>query len=117
MEEVFHVPGDLNVADLATHPGAKLCDLGPNSLWQKGPNFLACRRDFWPVSREFVKTNVDIPDSELRSKRKNLFATVKVICCTIRALCCGTMQSDLTDISIWHTINSVLHYSNCLTKS
>ena len=68
------------------------------------------------MSREFVKADVDIPDSELRSKRTNLFATVRVICCTIRALCCGTMQSDLTDISIWHTIKSVLHYSNCLTK-
>ena len=42
MEEVFHVSGEDNVADLATHPGAKMGDFGPDSLWQKGPNFLAC---------------------------------------------------------------------------
>ena len=40
VEEVFHVAGDLNVADLGTRPGVKLSDLGPDSLWQKGPSFL-----------------------------------------------------------------------------
>ena len=40
-EEIFHIPRELNIADLATHPGVRLSDLGPDSVWQTGPQFLS----------------------------------------------------------------------------
>ena len=36
VEEIHHVPGSLNVADLGTRPGIKLADLDPDSIWQQG---------------------------------------------------------------------------------
>ena len=37
-EEVYHVAGEANVADMATKPGVKLSEIGPiKSLWQSGP--------------------------------------------------------------------------------
>ena len=46
VEDIFYVSGDLNPADLATRDKAVVSDLGPDSLWQKGPHFLRSRRDF-----------------------------------------------------------------------
>ena len=78
VDKVHHISGVLNVADLATRGGVKLCDLGPDSLWQKGPDFLSCRRERWQVSRDFMKVNSDIPDQELRIKKINQFATLNL---------------------------------------
>ena len=100
VEEVFHVPGDLNVADIATRPGVKLKDLGPDSLWQRGPAFLSCRRDLWPVNRTFVKT--EVPEEELRTKKTNLFAAAKI--------------SLLSEVSTWDAIFRVMQYSNSFKK-
>ena len=64
MEDVHHVPGRLNTADIATRGNSSLEDLGPGSLWQTGPSFLCTPRDEWPVTRDFVR--VEIPDEEKR---------------------------------------------------
>ena len=40
VEKVHHVAGDLNAADIVTRGNAKLADIGPDSIWQKGPDFL-----------------------------------------------------------------------------
>ena len=52
-EELQHIAGPLNPADLATRPGCSAEDLGIDSLWQNGPKFLRQPREEWPVSREF----------------------------------------------------------------
>lgn len=49
-EPIFHVPGTLNSADIATHSGVKIADIGPDSTWQRGPLFLSHRRDFYGLS-------------------------------------------------------------------
>ena len=121
VEEVFHVPGELNIADLATHPGANLTELGPNSLWQRGPAFLSCRRDLWPVTRDFVK--VDLPDEELRSKT-NFYAAVQMeakagtvaLRVAHRVHSLGTKISHFTGPNVWDAIVDVLEYSNSLKK-
>ena len=46
VEEVYHVPGHLNPADVATRGLAKVADIGPGSFWQKGPAFFV----FWEGS-------------------------------------------------------------------
>ena len=107
VEEVLHVAGDLNVADIATRPGVILADLGPDSLWQRGPSFLLCRRDLWPVSRDFMK--VEIPADELRTKKSNKFAAVWV-------QCLGAKLSPFSGPNVWDAIVKVLHYSNSLKK-
>ena len=64
IEDVHHVSGKLNPADIATRGNSSLEDIGPGSLWQTGPNFLCSPRDQWPVTRDFVR--VEIPDEERR---------------------------------------------------
>ena len=64
MEEVHHVSGKLNPADIPTRGLAKLEDIGPDSYWQTGPTFLCTPRTEWPVTRDFVR--VAIPDQERR---------------------------------------------------
>ena len=53
VEPLQHVDGKLNVADLATRGDSKLVEIGPGSLWQKGPEFLRKPRNMWPVTSEF----------------------------------------------------------------
>ena len=99
VEKVFHVSGDLNVADIGTHAGAKASDLGPDSLWQRRRAFLSCRRDLWPVSRDFVK--VDVPDEEVRTKRTNLFAAIRV-------MCCGVKTAPFYAPEVWNAVMKVM---------
>ena len=99
VEEIFYVPRDLNIADLATHPGVKLSELGPGTQWQTGPKFLSHRRELWPITRSFVK--VDIPVNELTTKKANLFASSKVS---------TNVESMLV------AVNKALMYSNSLKK-
>ena len=65
-EEVYHVAGEANVADMATRPGVKLSEIGSKSLWQSGPSFLLLPRDHWPVHQDFVKINPEITITELK---------------------------------------------------
>ena len=110
VEDVHHIPREFNIADMATHPGVGLSDLGPDSPWMRGPSFLASRRDLWPVSREFVKT--DVPDNELRCKRTNLFAACRIVCSTVNQS--SVISPKLPDL--WDAINSTMNYSNSLNK-
>ena len=56
-EELHHVAGVINVADLATRDGVKLSEIGSSSEWQTGPKFLLVPRDQWTVHRDFVIIN------------------------------------------------------------
>ena len=102
VEEIYHVPGSLNIDDLATRPGVKLADLGPNSIWQQGPNFLRLRRDLWPITRDFVRTQ--LLDEEVKSKQIALYASISL-----------TVNPDLNP-KLCITIQSVLQYSNSIDK-
>ena len=66
VEEVYHVPGKLNVADLGTRSGVRVDQLGSDTVWQKGPSFLSLRRQSWPVTRPTQK--YDVPDEEIRGE-------------------------------------------------
>ena len=64
---VSHIPGDQNPADQGTRGLVGLADLGPQSVWQVGPDFL--RRDYehWPCTRPAELTDVEIPAGEGRT--------------------------------------------------
>ena len=102
LDEVYHIPGKHNIADLATHSTAKLSELGPDSEWQKGPSFLSCRRELWPITRNFVR--VDLPENELRSVKSNKFAAMIVLC--------GASKISKTGVTVWATIQKIMEYSN-----
>ena len=112
VEDVHHIPREFNVADIATHPGVSLSALGPDSLWQKGPSFLASRRDLWPVSRDFVK-KTEVPDAELRTKRTNLYAACRVVCSSVIQ---SSSKSGPKLPDLWNAITSTMNYSNSLSK-
>ena len=109
VEEVFHVPGSLNVADIATHPGTKLSDLGEGSLWQTGPSFLCLRRELWPVTRDFVK--VELPEDEIRSVKSSVYAALRV-----KVHCCAGKVTLFVQPNVWDAVMRVLHYSNNIRK-
>ena len=75
MEDPHHVAGALNVADLCTRGTAKVADIGPGSLWQSGPLFLVLGRDQWPVTRDFVRT--DLPVEEIKASDRIVTACLR----------------------------------------
>ena len=119
-EEVYHVAGEANVADMATKPGVKLSEIGPKSLWQSGHLFLLFPRDRWPVNQDFVKINPEIPTTEQKLKA-NVFAALIAkkdscnenlakLCDEVRA-CCAKV-SDFSNISIWDSIRTKMDFSD-----
>ena len=105
VEKVHHVAGDLNSADILTRGNASLTDIGPDSPWQRGPNFLRYGRALWPVYRNFVY--VDLPDDELCKRPAFLY--------DLRAsVMSSTANQFLPDL--WVSIDKVCHYSNSLNK-
>ena len=76
VENLTHVPGPLNPADIGTRPGVRLSELGLHSLWQEGPEFLKLGRKEWPLT-EAVEGN--IPREEVRTQAASflLEATTK----------------------------------------
>ena len=107
IEEVHHVSGKLNPADIATRADTKLEDIGPDSWWQTGPSFLCSPRDRWPVTREFVR--VEIPDEERRHSGEAVTAA-------FRAVVILTSDSDIVAaLPIKHkTITELLSQNNSL---
>ena len=105
VEDIHHVSGDLNPADLATRGLARAAELGPGSFWQLGPSFLSLRRELWPVSREFVLEQ--LPPEEVRTKKA-------VICALLRASVQKNPLSEFPDL--WRAVDRVLHYSNNIVK-
>ena len=54
-----------NIADICTRKDSLLKNLGPDSRWQRGPDWLSRPRHQWPCSREF--THKDLPAEETKS--------------------------------------------------
>lgn len=63
VEDLQHIPGPLNPADLATRNACSAEDVGGGSLWQQGPEFLKSPRSEWPISRDFCSPS-SIPSEE-----------------------------------------------------
>ena len=109
VEDIHYVSSGNNPADLATRGTALPSELGPESFWQLGPTFLCSRRDLWPISRDFIKS--DIPDSEIR--KDSTFVT----CLRTLATTSNSMSSAADQMpQLWKTINGILHYSNSIKK-
>ena len=77
VENVHWVCSADNVADLLTRGTVKLDEIGPKSIWMKGPKFLQQRRELWPVHRDYVR--VELPEDEMRATASYLrVAALKV---------------------------------------
>ena len=110
VEDIQHVAGDMNPADLGTRGTATVRDLGPGSYWQLGPSFLCLRRDLWPVTRLFLNRHdhaVDVPPEEIRTSRA-------VICALVRSTVLKKSSVVLPDL--WTAIERILDLSNSIVK-
>ena len=105
VEDIHHVKGNFNPADLATRGTTKASDLRPDGVWWKGPSFLQWQRDLWPVSRAFITTPV--PVEEIRARRAVLFSLM-------HATSNSSESPGFPDL--WKAVNRILNYSNSLLK-
>ena len=69
---IHHIPGNLNPADIGTRGQATLKDLGLESRWQCGPNFLRQPYMEWPTTCSSIREKMEMPAQEVRSS-KNVF--------------------------------------------
>jgi len=72
----YWTASEFNVADLLTR-GSKPNDIGMNSKWQKGPDFLKLQESEWPITKTYseqqipintIKLEVSSPASQLTQK-------------------------------------------------
>ena len=106
-ELVHWVPSKLNPSDLLTRGNVSLGDLGPSSLHQIGPDFLSCPRSSWPVTRNFVRT--ELPEGEVRYRDSKFFMSA------VRSNYC-LIESDLASVNPIKIVERVTFYSNSLKK-
>ena len=64
VEDLMYVKSELNIADIGTRSAGKLKDMGLNTAWQRGPEFLCLPRDKWPVGRDFLP--LSLPKEEIK---------------------------------------------------
>ena len=64
VSNLYHWPGETNVADLATKGCAEGRDVIKGSVWQDGPVQTRYPVDSWPISRDFVR---EIPEEEKKA--------------------------------------------------
>ena len=74
---IQHIPSKENITDIATRSETSLSMLGPDSLWQTGPNWLSLPRQQWPASRSFAKE--EFPDNECKNPIRILLLTTQNI--------------------------------------
>ena len=110
MEDVHHVSGKLNPADIATRGTTKLEDIGPGSFWLTGPQFLCSPFELWPVTREFVR--VPVPDEERRFPEHLITAACRAVHQKRRVKSCQTADAPL--LVKHQAIASVLEQNNSL---
>ena len=65
-EQWFHVASAMNVADIATRPSA-VSELGPESVWQRGADWMALPRSQWPL-KTITEVTVAAEDSRIDTK-------------------------------------------------
>merc|ERR1711888_553346 len=64
VNDLFHWPGESNIADLGTKGRAEGRDVSQGSEWQDGPVQTRYPVEGWPISRDFVR---EVPDEEKRA--------------------------------------------------
>ena len=64
VNDLFHWPGESNIADLGTKGRADGRDVSQGSEWQDGPVQTRYPVEGWPISRDFVR---EVPDEEKRA--------------------------------------------------
>ena len=106
MEEPHYVASALNVSDLVTRGHARLEDVGPGGLWQSGPQFLVLRRDQWPITRDFVRT--DLPADEVKTGDKLVTACLRAKINTVSEKLTGKTTDKVENFE------AVLCYNNDL---
>merc|ERR1712089_52606 len=65
-----------NIADIATRSETLVSTIGPESIWQIGPKWLAQPRSEWPATRDFAKE--ELPDVECKNPIRILISTNQV---------------------------------------
>ena len=63
VEEVQHIAGEINPADILTRGEATGKDIVPGSSWLEGPQFLALPRQEWPLT---ANPKGSVPEAEIR---------------------------------------------------
>ena len=118
VEELHYVASADNPADIGTRDGVKLCDLGPESVWQRGPSFLCLRRDLWPTTRDFISDD-SIPKEEVRTKltfSDHLRANIGNLKLTHPKDPAFVNEDKTEGPQFWITLNEILEYSNSIEK-
>ena len=65
VDELHHLPGLENPADIVTKGRGTLQDLSPDGVWQNRPKVLQFPRDRWLTSQDFKNGKVTIPSEEI----------------------------------------------------
>ena len=111
VEDISFIASEMNPADIGTRGTARVDDLGPDSFWYKGPQFLCSRRDLWPDSRDFIRA--EIPDDEVRGKP----VSQPVFLACMRATFMSSSSLTLSPLpDLWLAVMRVMKYSNNLSK-
>ena len=121
VEDIHYVPTDMNPADLATRDKGVVAELGPGSFWQKGPSFLGSRRDTWPVTRDFTRS--EVPEDETRGKssfltelRATVMSSITSFLTELRATVMSSKAVTPLLPEMWTAIRSVSEYSNSILR-
>ena len=72
LEDVFHVASSENIADICTRRESNLKEIGFNSAWQTGPNWLKEPCYNWPCNRDF--TFKELPTEETKTPIRVMMA-------------------------------------------
>ena len=95
LDSVLKIDGKINPVDICTRPLAKPEDLGPKSIWQKGPHFLMLDRSQWPLT---VVTQGDgLPPEELKTTKPPSKELVKYVS-TVMNIQVASSASRLADL-------------------
>ena len=65
-EQWFHVSSEKNVADIATRPSS-VSELGPDSVWQRGMDWMCTPKDQWPL-QTISEVTVAAEDTRINTK-------------------------------------------------
>ena len=57
-----------NGADIASRVTANPEDLGENSVWQNGPEYLKLPEEDWPIRTDVMSGPLELPPEELRKQ-------------------------------------------------